>query len=252
MSTQYIDTAQLVLYAFWFFFAGLVFYLRREDRREGYPLESDKPYRVGRPGGGVMIPAPKTFLHPDGHTVSQAPDFKRDTRPLVGERVAGTIGAPIAVGADPLLSAMGPASYCERHDEVEKTTKGEDCIVPLRVAKEFAIDAGPDPRGWNVVAGDGKVAGTVKDLWIDRADQMVRYVEVDVPGKGVRLVPFPLALVCYEPDAIQVASIYAGHFEKVPVTKEPDRITGLEEEKISAFYAGGRLYADPKRAEPLV
>ena len=36
-----IDVAQIVLYAFWIFFAGLIFYIRREDRREGYPLEYD-------------------------------------------------------------------------------------------------------------------------------------------------------------------------------------------------------------------
>ena len=30
------------------------------------------------------------------------------------------------------------------------------------------------------------------------------------------------------------------------------RITLLEEEQICAFYAGGRLYAEPKRARPLV
>ena len=40
--TQYIDVAQIVLYVFWFFFAGLIWYLRREDKREGYPLESDR------------------------------------------------------------------------------------------------------------------------------------------------------------------------------------------------------------------
>ena len=34
-----LDVAQIVLYAFCVFFAGLIFYLRREDRREGYPLE---------------------------------------------------------------------------------------------------------------------------------------------------------------------------------------------------------------------
>ena len=36
-----LDVAQIVLYAFWLFFFGLLFYLRREDRREGYPLESE-------------------------------------------------------------------------------------------------------------------------------------------------------------------------------------------------------------------
>lgn len=40
--TGYIDVAQLVLYAFWIFFAGLIVYLHRENKREGYPLESDR------------------------------------------------------------------------------------------------------------------------------------------------------------------------------------------------------------------
>ena len=38
--TGYVDVAQLVLYAFWIFFFGLIIYLRREDKREGYPLGS--------------------------------------------------------------------------------------------------------------------------------------------------------------------------------------------------------------------
>ena len=39
--TQYVDVAQLVLYAFWIFFAGLVYYLVRENHREGYPMETE-------------------------------------------------------------------------------------------------------------------------------------------------------------------------------------------------------------------
>ena len=36
--TPGIDVALLVFWAFVGFFVALVFYLRREDRREGYPL----------------------------------------------------------------------------------------------------------------------------------------------------------------------------------------------------------------------
>ena len=43
-----IDVAQVVLYAFWVFFIGLIIYLRREDKREGYPLVSDRR-------GGVQV-----------------------------------------------------------------------------------------------------------------------------------------------------------------------------------------------------
>ena len=62
--TGYIDVAQVVLYAFWVFFAGLIFYLRREDKREGYPLESDRPGRLAVEGFPAM-PSPKTFLMAD-------------------------------------------------------------------------------------------------------------------------------------------------------------------------------------------
>jgi len=58
MITQYIDFAQLALYAFWLFFAGLIYYLRREDKREGYPLESQRKIKVQ---GWPAMPPEKFF-----------------------------------------------------------------------------------------------------------------------------------------------------------------------------------------------
>ena len=46
---KHIDGAQAALYAFWLFFAGLIYYLRREDKRSGYPLESPQGPREGWP-----------------------------------------------------------------------------------------------------------------------------------------------------------------------------------------------------------
>jgi len=43
--TSYVDVAQITLYVFWGFFAGLagpVYYRHREDKREGCALESDR------------------------------------------------------------------------------------------------------------------------------------------------------------------------------------------------------------------
>lgn len=57
--TEYIDLTQIVLYAFWIFFAGLVYYLRREDKREGYPLHGEREGTVVN--GFPMPPAPKKF-----------------------------------------------------------------------------------------------------------------------------------------------------------------------------------------------
>ena len=55
--TQYIDVAQLVLYMFWFFFAGLIYYLVRENHREGYPMETES----GRGGEIKGWPVPPTL-----------------------------------------------------------------------------------------------------------------------------------------------------------------------------------------------
>lgn len=59
--TEYLDLTTLVLYAFWIFFAALVYYLRREDKREGYPLVSDR--RNVTVQGFPAVPPPKTFPH---------------------------------------------------------------------------------------------------------------------------------------------------------------------------------------------
>ena len=71
--TQYVDVAQLVLYVFWAFFAGLIYYLLRENHREGYPMDS------GRENGPKMdgwppIPTPKVYKLPNGEEV-MSPDF---------------------------------------------------------------------------------------------------------------------------------------------------------------------------------
>ena len=60
-SGAYMDLAQVTLYVFWIFFACLIYYLRREDKREGYPLDSTAL------GGGVVhgfprMPEPKNYL----------------------------------------------------------------------------------------------------------------------------------------------------------------------------------------------
>jgi len=57
----YIDLAQLALYAFWIFFAALIYYLRREDKREGYPMESEQRKVVQ---GFPATPGPKRFIDP--------------------------------------------------------------------------------------------------------------------------------------------------------------------------------------------
>jgi photosynthetic reaction center H subunit len=247
--TSYLDVTQVVLYAFWLFFAGLIYWLRKEDRREGYPVESDNPRIVLSPHS-ILIPKPKMFLLPNGHTV-QAPRFDRDERELLAERSSVAAGSPLEPHGDALLSGMGAAAWAQRADEHELTLDGADMIVPLRAAPDFQISAGPDPRGFELVAADGGVVGTISDLWVDRADVMVRYLEVSL-GQSVRLVPIGVLVLDQARKRVSVSALLAEQFVAVPVLKEPDRITLLEEERISAFYAGGRRFAEPKRLEPLL
>ena len=82
--TGYIDVAQLVLYAFWIFFAGLVLYLIRENKREGYPLVA--PDRVGSRvtvEGFPPTPNKKSFHLQDGSVVMVPRDETRHPRSLV-------------------------------------------------------------------------------------------------------------------------------------------------------------------------
>jgi photosynthetic reaction center H subunit len=104
-----------------------------------------------------------------------------------------------------------------------------------------------------VVGGDGYVAGKVSDVWVDRTEPQVRYLEVAVKSNGRRvLVPYGFARMDGRGRCVRVRSIFAGQFAAVPGTASPDRITLREEDQISAYYGGGTLYATPSRAEPFV
>jgi photosynthetic reaction center H subunit len=66
------------------------------------------------------------------------------------------------------------------------------------------------------------------------------------------LLPMPFALVNHKRGRVSVDAILASQFADVPVTKSPDQVTKLEEDKISAYFGGGRLYATPSRQEPII
>ncbi|MBB4267192.1 photosynthetic reaction center H subunit [Roseospira visakhapatnamensis] len=258
----------MTLYVFWFFFAALIFYLRREDRREGYPLEYDVSGKIEKTGWFWMPPA-KTFNLFHGGT-SVAPDYKRDTRPLKAKRVAPWPGSPFEpTGTNPLADCIGPASYAEREDKPELTLENTPKIVPMRAAKDFSVESsGPDPRGMTVIGSDGQAAGTITDIWVDTAETFVRYFEVQLgsaapapslatkggkaPAKGAApaapagkmvLLPVNFAHIDKGTRTVSVSAIPAGRFAQVPATAQPNQVTKLEEDKISAYFGGGFLLA---------
>jgi photosynthetic reaction center H subunit len=254
--TGYIDVAQLVLYGFWIFFFALIFYLRREDKREGYPLESDRSERSDRVRiqGFPAMPGPKTFLLAHGGT-STVPDPRKDARPIHARPVAPWPGAPLEPTGDPMADGVGPASYVERSNAPDLTFEGLPMIVPMRVAIDFTVaERDPDPRGMEVLGADGRVAGTVSDLWVDRTEPQIRYLEVAVDGATPRhaLLPIQLARIDGYRRQVKVKSILAAQFAAVPALQQPDQVTLSEEDRICAYYAGGNLYAEPSRQEPLI
>ncbi|SFK24838.1 photosynthetic reaction center subunit H [Methylocapsa palsarum] len=219
--TSNIDVAQVTLYAFWIFFAGLILYLRQEDRREGYPLQDDlKPRRP---------PANSTSL--------------------------GIPGGPITPVGNPLLAGVGPGAWAQRADAPDLTFHEKlPKIVPLRVASGFYLEPDdPDPRGFTVIGGDDRVAGAVVDVWVDRSETLIRYYELEVSGGAKRvLAPATFAVVKRNKRQIKINAIFASQFADAPTTKNPVEITLAEEDQIAAYYGAGTLYASPGRLGPYI
>ena len=80
--TGYIDVAQVTLYAFWVFFAGLIIYLRTEDKREGISAR-ERPFRAGDRGGlsaGARVRRSFRLSHGGSVTVPASTRHPRDSR----------------------------------------------------------------------------------------------------------------------------------------------------------------------------
>jgi photosynthetic reaction center H subunit len=250
--TDYIDVAQIVLYAFWFFFIGLIVYLRREDKREGYPLESDRSNERVQVQGFPRMPPPKTFKLAHGGEVTVP-------RPEAAQHVAAEPaelwpGAPLVPTGDAMTDGVGPAAYAQRSNAPDLTFEGHPRIVPMRVATDFTVESrDPDPRGMPVFAGDDRLGGMVHDVWVDRSEPQIRYLEIEVAASG-RHVLVPIAFVRFDGlnRCVHVTSIMSGQFAGVPALGNPDQVTLLEEDRISAYFAGGTLYAEPSRLGPLL
>lgn len=250
--TQYIDVAQLVLYAFWIFFAGLIYYLLQENKREGYPLETDGNRPRVRVEGWPPMPAPKTFDLGGGQTVS-VPNDQRSGQTLKAAPLHGHPGSPLVpTGDTPMLDGVGPGAWNDRADVPDLTTAGEPRLAPLRAVPEYSVvQHDTDPRGLPVVGCDGAVGGEVVDLWLDRTEIIFRYLELRVAG-GERTVLLPMGFARIGDRQVKVDSITGSQFAAVPAIAQPAQVTRLEEEKIMGYYGAGALYAVPARQEPLL
>jgi photosynthetic reaction center H subunit len=251
--TQYMDVAQLTLYAFWIFFAGLVIYLRMEDKREGYPLVTERGNFLE---GFPPMPAPKTFIliHNQG-TVTVPRAVQRQEPEYKAQPCAAWPGAPIEpVGPNKMLSGAGPSAYSLRFDTPEPTFEtGEPRMAPMRIAKDHAFDEeGPNPIGYDLVGFDGIVAGKITDAWVDREESLVRYLEAKLTNDKTILVPMPLSRVKDTTGQVLLASLKGEQVLDAPTLANADQVTLREEDRIQAYFASGHLYATQERQESIL
>lgn len=243
-----IDVAEIAFYVFVLFFIALVFYLRREDRREGYPLEDELTGAVESPGGPLSTATPKVFALPFGRGTVTAPTGTRDSFDIAARRRENFGGAPYSPTGNPLTDGIGPAGFAQRARVPDIDAHGLPRIVPMSTLDGFEIlPSTVDPRGLPVVAADSKVAGTITDLWVDRAEHYVRYFTVDT---GAVSVLAPVAMAVVRRDRVVIDAINAADFMHVPGLEQDGIITRYEEERIIGYFGGGYLYANQERQEP--
>jgi len=247
-----VDLASVTLWLFYIFFAGLVIWIQRENMREGYPLEDDEGNASSNPS---MWPLPedKTFKLPHGRGEVTVPSGQTPERADIAlKRVGPGNGYPLEPTGDPMLDGVGPASWAPRRDAPELDGHGHPKIVPMSATEHFRVAAGRDPRGLPVMSGDGEIVGKITDMWIDEPEQLIRYLEMEIDskwGSGTRLMPITFAKI--GSNSVDVLALYAKHFATIPTIASPRQVTLLEEDKISGYYGGGKLYAGD-RQEPKI
>ncbi|MEO1305090.1 MAG: photosynthetic reaction center subunit H [Pseudomonadota bacterium] len=255
-----IDLVDVCLWAFTIFFFGLIFYLRREDRREGYPLETDTTGKQEASGTFWMPPKKKFHLPHDRGTLDYS-FGPRDDRELPMKRMAVWPGAPYTPTGDPMKDGVGPGAFAMREDVPDLTLEGEPRIAPYRDSPGFEVaKQDQDPRGLDVYALDRKVAGKVVDLWVDRSEAIIRYLEVEIAAEHNAsgqaesvLVPMPFAVVKGGRRArIMVEALTAAQLREAPRRKADLSVTRREEDRICGYFGAGKLYATPAMSEPLL
>ena len=266
MNAAYIvgtfDVAELAFLLFFGFFVALVFYLNRESRREGYPLEDEVTGKVEN-DCRLFDGDKKVFQLPNGRGTYVPEDSPRDDVNLPAVQAFNSPGAPWVPTGDPLVDGMGPAAWANRSKYPDLTFDGRPRIVPIGDSHEMIVSPN-DPQliGWPVMAADKQIVGKVSDIWVDQSEHIIRYLEVETTtGKKV-LAPMFVAAVhgnsllaallpttSDEKEFVEIAAITADQFERAPMLETPGIITRYEEDRVMAYFGGGYMYATPERSE---
>ncbi len=246
-----LDIAELSFWLFFLFFIGLVIYLRREDRREGYPLETDVGGVLLGHDGLLQRAPDKSFLLPFDQGVAVPDSTARDPLDIPNsQRTSAYSGSPIEPIGDGIGAGVGPGARARRADVADVTHENHLRIVPISTVPGISVASkDPDPRGMPMVGADGIEVGTISELWVDRAEMLIRYLEVSHPG-GTSLVPMAMSLMDKRRGIVTCSALKASQFAGSPLPATPGKITRDEEEQIVAYFGSGYLYATPDRQEP--
>lgn len=247
------DYAELALWAFFLFFIGLVIYLRREDHREGYPMEEDDG-RIGR--SGLFRAKDKRFILAHGLGLVYKPGPREYEVPNINaRRTSPYAGSPIEPTGNPLVDGVGPAAWAKRLDVPDMMWEGGPKIVPLELSHGFTVARQDrNPIGMPVFGCDDQIAGVCTNIWVDQSERLIRYLEVRTMGEAARSVTVPMAMaqVNQRSGKIRVDAIRSDQFGAAPVLASTSQITRLEEEKVVGYFGGGYLYAKRSRIEPFL
>ncbi len=244
-----LDIPTLAFWVFVLFFVGLVFWLQRESKREGYPLRAS-PFTTELMDG---FPPPaaqtRTYILNEGGTTEAPHHYEQaptQARPM--HQFDGTAFYPLG---NPLLAGIGPGSWVMRRDSVALTERGEKLMEPLRDMGGWSVEReDADPRGMAVFDWRWNAIGSVTDVWIDRGSKVIRLLEVElqaVAGAGRVLVPLLHTEIREKSRRVRVTSLWAHQFADVPKPATAGEITAREEERLNAYYAAGFFY----RSNPL-
>ena len=243
--TQQIDLVEVLVVAFTLFFFALVFYLQRESKREGYPLEEEIATLPHAIVGFPDVPPPKTYKLLEGGTVTLPQEYAR--RELHVQPREHHSGAPLYPTDDAMRAGVGPGAYTLRRNTPFLLRDGTPAIKPMRLMHEHKLlDPDMDPRGRRVIGSDMAQAGVVVDFWYDDESKIVRYLEVELIGStALRLVPIFYATIRRGTSYLRINCCTGAQVANAPVTRHPEQITAREEDVINGFYAAGPIYSAP-------
>ena len=240
--TGHLDATQILVAIFFLFFAALIYYLRREDKREGYPLWDISPRNVPIEGF-PPVPPTKVYLLMEGGTTTMPHRFEPSaTRAIPADN---QFGSPLIPIGDAMLAEVGPGAYPMRKAS-PLLSEGHPQVQPMRVAQGWDVARGDaDPRGMRVLDAAKVPVGTVIDLWVDRGVKILRYLEVKLdgdPAAATIIVPIFRTNIREKRRVVLIDAMLAGHVRLAPRLADPDIITAREEDQVNAYFSAAHMY----------